>query len=156
MKCSQCGAEMTVELTDVPVGWKQYDLLVRGVKTHVCKACGHEVLEPQDAKMAQELSRALSEITDKPEILDVSQVADLLRVSTQTIYNQVKAGRLPAVKIGREWRFVRSALIQSLTKQTDSSVEIAREAATTPYGLRENAIDPATRSDDAEPTDPTV
>ena len=81
--------------------------------------------------MVQELSRALSEMTEKPEILDVSQVADLLRVSIQTVYNQVKAGKLPAVKIGREWRFTRSAVMQMLTKTADASPNIAREAATT-------------------------
>ena len=59
------------------------------------------------------LSRALSETTDKPEILDVSQVADLLRVSAQTIYNQVKAGRLPAVRIGKKGRFSRSAVMEA-------------------------------------------
>ncbi len=164
MKCSQCGTEMTVELTDVPAGWKQYDLLITGVRTHVCKVCSHEVLEPQDARMVQELSRALSEIAEKPEILDVSQVADLLRVSTQTVYNQVKAGKLPAVKIGREWRFVRSALIQALTKQADSSLELARETTATPYGVRDGLYedatdrspDPARHSDAIEPTDPTA
>ncbi len=156
MKCSQCGTEMTVELTDVPAGWKQYDLLIRGVRTHACKACGHEVLEPQDARMVQELSRALSEMTEKPEILDVSRVADLLRVSIQTVYNQVKAGKLPAVKIGREWRFTRSAVMQMLTKTADASPNIAREAATTVYGAPEDAADAGTRPNAAEPTDPTA
>jgi len=114
------------------------------------------VLEPQDARMVQELSRALSEMTEKPEILDVSQVADLLRVSIQTVYNQVKAGKLPAIKIGREWRFTRSAVMQMLTKTADASPNIAREAATTVYGAPEDAADAGTRPNAAEPTDPTA
>ena len=39
--------------------------------------------------------------------LNVTETADLLRVSTQTVYNMIKSGRLPAVKFGREWRFLR-------------------------------------------------
>lgn len=66
IKWSQCGTEMAIELTDVPAGWKQYDLLIRGVGTHVYKACGHDAPEPQDARMVQELSRTLSEITESP------------------------------------------------------------------------------------------
>jgi excisionase family DNA binding protein len=106
--------------------------------------------------MVQELSRALSEMGEKPEILDVSQVADLLRVSTQTVYNQIRAGKLPAVKVGREWRFTRSAVMQMLTKTADASPSIAREAATTVYGPPEDAAGAGIRPNATEPTDPTA
>ncbi len=38
------------------------------------------------------------------ELWDISRVADYLGVSERTVYNKVRAGDLPAVKIGRLWR----------------------------------------------------
>ena len=42
------------------------------------------------------------------------EVAALLQVSHQTIYNMVRDGRLQAQKVGREWRFRREKLDQLL------------------------------------------
>lgn len=41
------------------------------------------------------------------DVLNLTEVADILRVSNQTIYNMIKDGRIKAVKFGREWRFNR-------------------------------------------------
>jgi excisionase family DNA binding protein len=46
------------------------------------------------------------------EILDVEGAATLLGVSTTTIYNLVRKGDIPATRVGREWRFARTNLIQ--------------------------------------------
>jgi excisionase family DNA binding protein len=46
------------------------------------------------------------------EILDVEGAATLLGVSTTTIYNLARKGEIPATRVGREWRFARSNLIQ--------------------------------------------
>ena len=46
-----------------------------------------------------------------PEILDVQGAATLLGVSPRTIYKLAAKGTLPAVKLGREWRFARKRLI---------------------------------------------
>lgn len=40
-----------------------------------------------------------------PTVLTLTEVASLLRVSHQTVYNLVRDNRLPAVKVGRGWRF---------------------------------------------------
>jgi excisionase family DNA binding protein len=50
-------------------------------------------------------------IWDK-EILDVQGAATLLGVSTTTIYNLARKGEIPATRVGREWRFSRSNLIE--------------------------------------------
>lgn len=42
------------------------------------------------------------------ELLSIAAVARYLRVSDRTVYNHVRAGDLPAVKVGRLWR-VRAA-----------------------------------------------
>jgi excisionase family DNA binding protein len=39
------------------------------------------------------------------EVLDVTGAAKALGVSTRTIYKLARAGEIPAMRIGREWRF---------------------------------------------------
>jgi excisionase family DNA binding protein len=41
------------------------------------------------------------------EILDVEGAARVLGVSTRTVYNLARKGEIPAMRIGREWRFAR-------------------------------------------------
>ena len=44
-------------------------------------------------------------MTDGPaRFLTVAEVADLLRVSSMTVYRLIKKGELPAVRIGRSYR----------------------------------------------------
>lgn len=43
-------------------------------------------------------------------LLTVSEVADLLRINKSTVYRMAKQGRLPATRVGRQWRFRRSVL----------------------------------------------
>lgn len=45
-----------------------------------------------------------------PAMLTVDEVAIYLRVSTATVYRMANAGKIPCVKVGRSWRFARSAI----------------------------------------------
>jgi len=45
----------------------------------------------------------LLSVGDYPEIMNVEEVADLLHVGTQTVYSLASPGKLPAVKVGRQW-----------------------------------------------------
>ena len=45
-----------------------------------------------------------------PEILTVEEVAEYLRLQPQTIYKWAQEKRIPAVKLGKEWRFRKSVL----------------------------------------------
>lgn len=49
------------------------------------------------------------------EVLTLDQVAKLLRLHRSTVYRMVKRGEIPAVKIGRVWRFSKGALDTWLT-----------------------------------------
>ena len=40
----------------------------------------------------------------KARFLTVQEVADLMRVSSMTVYRLIKAGELPAVRVGRAFR----------------------------------------------------
>lgn len=44
------------------------------------------------------------------EILDVEGAAWALGVSSRTIYNLARKGKIPAMRVGREWRFARQNL----------------------------------------------
>jgi excisionase family DNA binding protein len=51
------------------------------------------------------------------EILTLEEVARYLRLKPQTIYKWAQEGRIPAAKLGKEWRFRRSVLDRWLDDQ---------------------------------------
>lgn len=58
-----------------------------------------------------EYKKALSSY---PEVLTASEVAEILRVCTKTVYKLIRQGEIPAVKVGRENRVSKSVLISYL------------------------------------------
>ena len=40
----------------------------------------------------------------RPRLLTVAEVADLMRVSTMTVYRLIKAGDLAALRVGKSYR----------------------------------------------------
>ncbi|MGE5144481.1 MAG: helix-turn-helix domain-containing protein [Acidobacteriota bacterium] len=44
------------------------------------------------------------------EILTIDEVAEYLRLTPQTIYKWAQEKRIPAVKLGKEWRFRRTVI----------------------------------------------
>ena len=44
------------------------------------------------------------------KLMTVKEVADYLRVKPSTVYDWAKQGKIPAVKIGRLWRFGREEI----------------------------------------------
>ena len=51
------------------------------------------------------------------EILTLEEVAEYLRLTPQTIYKWAQERKIPAVKLGKEWRFRRSILDQWFDEQ---------------------------------------
>lgn len=45
---------------------------------------------------------------DKDKIMTLEEVADYLRVKPQTIYTWAQEKKIPAAKLGKEWRFKKS------------------------------------------------
>lgn len=66
------------------------------------------------------------------EILTMEEAADLFGVSVKTFIKLLKEEKVPARKIGREWRFSRSALIDWLSSG-DSQAYSASESDTREY-----------------------
>lgn len=48
--------------------------------------------------------------TDVNGIMDVSEAADYLHINKLTLYRLVKRGKIPAIKVGSQWRFKKEVL----------------------------------------------
>ena len=56
-------------------------------------------------------------------ILTVREVAEYLRMSEAKVYRLAKERRLPAIRIGKSWRFRKDLLDDWLSQCTESSLE---------------------------------
>ena len=56
----------------------------------------------------------MSQSFSKARFLTVQEVADLMRVSSMTVYRLIKAGDLPAVRVGRSFRVPEKAVHEYL------------------------------------------
>lgn len=56
---------------------------------------------------------------DEPEILTPQEAAEFLRVPLLTVQRQAKAGRLPGRRVGKEWRFSRTMLLEWVASGPD-------------------------------------
>lgn len=65
------------------------------------------------AQAIQQLAIAESDTQLKPW-LTVKETADYLQVSPDTVYELIYQGRIPAKKVGRQWRISRAKLMQAL------------------------------------------
>lgn len=112
MKCGLCHGDTKLVTTSIDTQWGDYKITIHGLKAYRCDACNEEYFDSDEVDVIQNLSAGFAEnnSSEKPDVLDVEEVAELLRVSKQTIYNMLKDGRLKAVKVGREWRFPREAV----------------------------------------------
>jgi excisionase family DNA binding protein len=55
--------------------------------------------------------------TKLPSFLTTEEVLGYLKVNPRTIYRLIRSGELPAIRIGRQWRFRRSDLDDWLERQ---------------------------------------
>ena len=105
--CFSCGGEMNHKKVEQTFTIDEYSLTLRGLQAHVCNICDERIYSYEETYMIQSLVRALKQTSaQKPDILNLDETANLLRVSNQTIYNMIKDGRLKAYKVGREWRIM--------------------------------------------------
>lgn len=58
----------------------------------------------------QEIYRLL--FKEYPDVLDVKLVSKLLGISTKTVYKLINSGDLPCLKVGREFRILKVAVMK--------------------------------------------
>lgn len=56
--------------------------------------------------------------TPKSEILTVVETCRYLKITPRTLYRYLRNRQIPAFKLGKEWRFVRSDLEQWIRDRT--------------------------------------
>lgn len=61
------------------------------------------------------------------DVMTVRDVAEYLKLDERTVYNLAIKGKLPAVKIGKQWRFRRSQIdrLFSETRSADPRPTVA-------------------------------
>lgn len=52
---------------------------------------------------------------DEIKTYTLTEVADALKVTRRTLYNYIKEGKLPAVKVGSQWRVTDQAIKEFLS-----------------------------------------
>ena len=57
--------------------------------------------------------------------LTTEEVLDYLQVNLRTVYRLIKAGKIPAVRVGRQWRFRKSDIDAWLESQRPERRELA-------------------------------
>jgi excisionase family DNA binding protein len=50
------------------------------------------------------------------EVLDLDAAADYLGIKSRTLAQLVRSGQIPAAKVGRQWRFLKSQLTDWLAQ----------------------------------------
>ena len=53
------------------------------------------------------------------EIMTIEEVAKYLKLKPQTIYNWAQNGKIPAAKLGKEWRFKKSVIDRWFNQHID-------------------------------------
>ena len=63
------------------------------------------------------------------EIMTIEEVARYLRIPVSTVYRLAQQGRIPASKVGRQWRFSRKALERWIESGSQVGISINTEFA---------------------------
>lgn len=63
------------------------------------------------------------------ELLTTKELHDVLHVDRTTIYRMAESGRIPAVKVGNQWRFPRTQIEQWLQRNSAAPVRDTESAA---------------------------
>ncbi len=64
----------------------------------------------------------MDSVQNRPRFMTVAEVAELMRVSTMTVYRLIKAGDLPAVRFGKSYRLDEADVDRYLASQYTQAV----------------------------------
>ena len=57
------------------------------------------------------------------DILNIKEVSDYLKIPVSTVYKLAQDGKVPAVKVGKHWRFLKRDLELLFTQKRDDPLE---------------------------------
>jgi excisionase family DNA binding protein len=70
-------------------------------------------------KPTKQVSRSQTQPQKGSEVLNVVMAAQLLTVSTDTVYDLLKRGELPGRKVGRKWLTTRNAVLRWIESSSE-------------------------------------
>jgi excisionase family DNA binding protein len=73
--------------------------------------------EQLEALVRKAVKAELDSRSDQAEVMTTEGAAELLHLEPKTISKYAATGKLPAHKLGPEWRFTRTELLQWLKEQ---------------------------------------
>jgi excisionase family DNA binding protein len=57
------------------------------------------------------------------EILNIKEVSEYLKIPVSTIYKLVQDGKVPAIKVGKHWRFMKKDLDHLFAQKAQTNSE---------------------------------
>jgi excisionase family DNA binding protein len=57
------------------------------------------------------------------DILNIKEVSDYLKIPVSTVYKLAQDGKVPAVKVGKHWRFLRRDLELLFVQRKDDCLQ---------------------------------
>ena len=60
------------------------------------------------------------------EAVTAAELAEVLRCSTEKVYRMARAGEIPAIRVGRSWRFYPTQVKEHLSPSTDTWARSSR------------------------------
>ena len=64
--------------------------------------------------------------------LTTEEVLEYLQINLRTVYRLIKAGKIPAIRVGRQWRFRKADLDEWLTSQQASLTAVTADRTASP------------------------
>ena len=68
-----------------------------------------------------------NETQNDGEVMTISEVAQYLRLSESKVYELARNGTIPALRIGKSWRFQRDLLKQWVRKSAEANLSWAEK-----------------------------
>ncbi len=62
------------------------------------------------------------------DLLNTEEASQFLKLAKPTLYRYVREGRLPAMRMGKEWKFHKKLLEEWVIKEMEASSQKRREA----------------------------
>jgi len=99
--CPKCQTELLPQDSTLQITSPAYNFVLKTANASVCPSCNYVHMDIP----AEALKCVIGPVVEEKEYLTLDEVASLLKVSKQTVYNMVHDGRLTSNKCGRQWRF---------------------------------------------------
>lgn len=99
------------ELPGIPTCEHKPEFMIPGSQARICRDCAVRLTK----KLAKELGLVITE--NDMDFMTPPEIAKILKVSRQTVYNMLEAGNLPAVRHGKYFYVPRSEVLKLIQEK---------------------------------------